>query len=210
LKFRNYDMATPKPKIILKNYSNIVILTGAGISFASGIPTFRDPKDGLYDTEEKIRLSSIDYFVENPLAVCQFWGGFRQKVSEAKPNQGHLVLAQIEQSIFPKTNFLPITQNVDGLHAKAGSKELVEMHGNLLKTKCSNPTCQLESFADTSVSNETVPRSSLCGDYLRPAIVFFGEPVAMDEQLVKRGVAGLRFVFSNRHFRFSCASFKFC
>jgi len=147
------------------------VLTGAGVSQESGVPTFRD-KDGLWQKFKPEELANMNAFLANPDLVWGWYQHRRKIVREVKPNPGHFALAKMER--FFKT-FTLVTQNVDGLHARAGSKNILEVHGNLLRSFCVG--CKefasedyLEKLADTGKA--LCPK---CRDLLRPDVVWFGE-----------------------------------
>ncbi len=165
-------------KIALHQYKNIVILTGAGISVASGIRPFRG-ENGLWNDREALRLSTAETLAAEPGAVWKFWSGVRKIALTSQPNAAHRVLAQLEAGLRPDQHFVLATQNVDGLHQKAGSRHVVELHGSALRSRCSNEDCQQAIFADADVSGElrACPR---CGRPLRMDIVLFGENLSME------------------------------
>ena len=157
-------------------YRNVVVLTGAGVSVASGIRPYRGP-GGLWNDATLARLADIETFVEEPLEVWKHWWKLRELARAAGPNPAHLALAAFERARPAGTRFTLVTQNVDGLHVRAGSSALVEYHGNALRTRCSDPRCGLEPYEDAAESGETVPRCPRCGANLRPDIVLFGESI---------------------------------
>jgi NAD-dependent deacetylase len=165
--------------IDLSNYKNIVILTGAGVSVASGLKTFRGA-GGLWNDEEVYELSYVETLQEDPHAVWKFWVTMRNVIQKNQPNPAHLALAQAELQLRPDQNFLLITQNVDGFHIQAGSKNVAELHGNVLRTRCSNPKCTLQPYLDTEAVPEELPHCPICGAYLRVDIVLFGEQIPVD------------------------------
>jgi NAD-dependent deacetylase len=154
---------------VLSNSRSAIILTGAGISKESGIPTFRD-SDGLWQTYRPEELASREGFLSNPSLV---WSWYRQRLKTARetnPNAGHIALAELER-LLPKV--LLITQNVDNLHHRAGSREIVELHGNIERYRCfeyGHPASEDESWGDE-------PPRCHCGSLIRPDIVWFGEPL---------------------------------
>lgn len=119
-------------KALLAGAGKIVVLTGAGVSAESGVPTFRG-RDGLWKNHRPEDLARPDAFAMHPELVWEFYNWRRKLVSECEPNAAHIALAELERHV---PNFLLITQNVDGLHALAGSQKLVEMHGSLWQVKC--------------------------------------------------------------------------
>lgn len=160
----------------LEGYANVVVLTGAGVSVASGIRPYRGP-DGIWNDETLARYSHIETFRDDPLGVWRHWWKLRELALAAKPNAAHLALAAAESKIPPGGRFTLITQNVDGLHAAAGSSSLVEYHGSGLRSRCSRPSCRLPPFVDRRCSGDEVPACPRCGAPLRPDIVLFGEPI---------------------------------
>ncbi|MBP7095093.1 MAG: NAD-dependent deacylase [Spirochaetia bacterium] len=157
-------------------YRNVVVLTGAGVSVASGIRPYRGP-GGLWNDATLARLADIETFVAEPLEVWRHWWKLRELARGAEPNPAHLALAAFERSRSAGSSITLVTQNVDGLHGRAGSRALVEYHGNALRTRCSNPRCSLEPYDDRTASGDAVPRCPRCGANLRPDIVLFGESI---------------------------------
>lgn len=165
-------------RIDLSQYHNIVILTGAGVSVASGIRPFRGT-NGVWNDPSAKHLSEKNTFQIDPLAVWRFWTEMRQVVADSEPNKAHTILSEIEQSLRHDQKYLLITQNVDGLHERAGSRNIVELHGNLLRSRCSNDECTLESFIDNDFQVNELSNCHICGAILRPDIVFFGEQLPL-------------------------------
>lgn len=165
-------------KIEFGMYKNILILTGAGVSVASGIRPFRG-EDGLWNDSDIARLSEINTLITDPLAVWQFWMATRKTILSSQPNPAHIAIATIEKSLRPDQKFLLATQNIDGLHQKAGSRKVVELHGNDLWSRCSNDKCSLKSFEDQDVS-EDLRYCPVCGNPLRPNIILFGENLPLN------------------------------
>jgi NAD-dependent deacetylase len=160
------------------NTTNIVILTGAGISAESGIQTFR-ASDGLWHNHRIEEVATPEGFAKNPALVHEFYNARRQQLHDpsVQPNAAHLALAQLERE-FPG-NVLVVTQNVDDLHERAGSQNLIHMHGELKKIRCLH--CGTGDHCTDDISTETVCKS--CGKTggMRPHIVWFHEiPLQMD------------------------------
>ncbi|AAC07893.1 SIR2 family NAD-dependent protein deacylase [Aquifex aeolicus] len=153
---------------------NIVTLTGAGISAESGIPTFRG-KDGLWNKFKPEELATPEAFFRNPKLVWEWYDWKRQLIAKAQPNEGHKILTKMEEE-FP--NFYLITQNVDGLHQRAGSKKVIELHGNIWKVRCVE--CGNERYEYTTPLPEIPPKCEKCGGLLRPGVVWFGESLPVD------------------------------
>ena len=148
----------------------VCVLTGAGISAESGVPTFRDAQTGLWAQFDPRELATPDAFARNPKRVWDWYAWRRELVAAAVPNAGHFALAAIERRV---PAFLLATQNVDGLHAKAGSRALVELHGNLLRVKCSREHRVVTQWA--APDDGLPPRCAACGAFLRPDVVWFEE-----------------------------------
>jgi NAD-dependent deacetylase len=164
------------PRLSLDENTYVLVLTGAGISAESGIPTFRG-SNGLWETHPVEEVASPGGFVRDPALVWRFYSQRREKAATCVPNAGHRALVSLEKQL--GNRFLLATQNVDGLHRKAGSERLVEMHGNLFTSRCAR--CSREPFADERVYAEP-PRCSECDDgLLRPHIVWFGEMLDPDD-----------------------------
>ncbi len=152
----------------LKTASSIVALTGAGISAESGVPTFRGA-GGLWEHYRLEDLATPEGFARNPKLVWEWYAWRRGLIAEAKPNPGHLALAEIERR---SRRFTLVTQNVDGLHDRAGSRNILKVHGDLWIVRCL--ACGREGRDDRVEFPELPPRCS-CGGLLRPAVVWFGE-----------------------------------
>lgn len=171
-----------------QQYSSVVVLTGAGISAASGLRTYRGP-DGVWEEYEVETFGHVDALTNQPQETWRLFGGLRHAVRGAKPNAAHLALARWERSLGPHQQFLLVTQNVDGLHQQAGSQHVVELHGNILFTKCCNPSCSLKPYRDEQNHAEAVPVCPQCGSALRPDVVLFGEEIpALADWTVKRAL----------------------
>ncbi len=159
------------PKI--KAANKIVVLTGAGISAESGVPTFRG-EDGLWKKFRPEELATYEAFMRNPDLVWEWYNYRRKIVSEVNPNPGHLALARMEELV---PEFSLITQNVDGLHQKAGSLNVLELHGSIMKSRCVR--CgRISETADMSQEGE-IPLCE-CGGLMRPDVVWFGEMLPQD------------------------------
>lgn len=167
-------------RIDIKQYRKIVVLTGAGISAGSGIRPFRGP-DGLWNDQSLVKYADIDTFKAEPLEVWKFWWTARAAILSAEPNAAHQALAAAEAGLRSGQSFVLITQNIDGLHSRAGNRNVVEYHGNVLRSRCSDPSCGLEPYYDKRVEGRALPRCPLCGAALRPDIVMFGEMIPPPE-----------------------------
>ncbi len=154
---------------------SVSVLTGAGVSAESGVPTFRDAQTGFWSKFRPEDLATARGFKRDPKTVWEWYDWRRKIVSDAKPNPGHLALMELEL-MFP--SFHLITQNVDGLHQRAGSKNVIELHGNISKTKCFDENTPVESWFDTG---DVPPKCPRCGGMLRPDVVWFEEAMPMNE-----------------------------
>ncbi len=149
----------------------IVFVTGAGISQESGIPTFRG-KDGLWRKYDPMKLATIDAFYEDPKLVWEWYEERRSNILNAKPNSGHVTIAELEKH----REVSVLTQNIDGLHQRAGSKNVYELHGSIITIKCT--VCDFKDKITNSFS--TLPPMCKCGNMLRPDVVWFGEALPQD------------------------------
>jgi NAD-dependent deacetylase len=155
----------------LKKAKKIVFVTGAGISQESGIPTFRG-NDGLWRNYDAMKLATIDAFYDNPKLVWEWYNERRQNIFAAEPNLGHKAIAELEK--FSKV--VVLTQNIDGLHQLAGSSKVLELHGSIVKIKCT--VCDYKNEIFTEFSD--MPPLCKCGNILRPDVVWFGEGLPQD------------------------------
>lgn len=173
----HHQVVTIPPELLhrLAIAKSVAVLTGAGVSAESGVPTFRDAQTGLWAKYSPEELATPRAFRRNPRLVWEWYAWRRELVADAKPNPAHLALAEME-TLFP--HFLLITQNVDGLHQRAGSRHVVELHGNITRTKCFDEDRLVSSWPDTG---EVPPRCPNCGGLLRPAVVWFEEPLPDEE-----------------------------
>jgi NAD-dependent deacetylase len=163
---------------VLKGARRVAVLTGAGISAESGVPTFRGP-EGLWRKFRAEDLATPEAFARDPILVWEWYDWRRRIIAKVAPNPGHVVLARWETR-FP--DFMLITQNVDGLHTLAGSRRLLELHGNIWQTRCPDDGRIVEN-RDVPLS-PIPPRCSSCGGLLRPHIVWFGEE--LDQDILRR------------------------
>jgi NAD-dependent deacetylase len=165
----------------------VLIITGAGVSAESGIPTFRG-KDGYWRNLDPIKLATAEAFVRDPELVWQWYRDRRHRIRNAQPNAAHEAIAKLAQCA---DEFLLVTQNVDDLHERGGlaKAEMVQIHGNIFATKCSR--CGLDrpdyspSVATKSEYEQEqesgLPRCTKCGALMRPDVVWFGEPLPSRE-----------------------------
>ena len=136
------------------------------------MPTFREAQTGLWEKYDPLELATPEAFARDPELVWRWYRWRRELVAGAEPNAGHRALAEL-QSLVPRLTL--VTQNVDGMHQRAGSRDVIEFHGNLFSNRC---------FADGRIvetdAGDAVPRCPDCGDYLRPGVVWFGEAIPED------------------------------
>ena len=158
----------------LASSSRAAVLTGAGISAESGVPTFREAQTGLWARYDPQELATPEAFRQNPRLVWEWYAWRRSLVAGARPNAGHKALAELEE-LFPV--FTLVTQNVDGLHQQAGSRAVVELHGNIQRSKCFTEGRVVSGWDE---NDEIPPRCSHCGGQLRPDVVWFGESLPED------------------------------
>ncbi len=150
--------------------SSVAVLTGAGISAESGIPTFRGAT-GLWKQYRPEQLATPEAFARDPRLVWEWYDWRRNLIAPARPNAGHYALVELERR---KPRFTLITQNVDGLHDRAGSRNVVKLHGDIWLVRCL--ACERERRDERSPLPEIPPRCE-CGGLLRPGVVWFGEPL---------------------------------
>lgn len=153
----------------LRGARHVAVLTGAGVSAESGIPTFREAQTGLWARFSPEELATPEAFRRNPRLVWEWYAWRRGLVAAAAPNPGHLALARLERLV-PRLTL--ITQNVDALHARAGSADPIELHGSLTRSRCS---AEVTLYTSWDEGNDPPPRCPACGAYLRPDVVWFGE-----------------------------------
>jgi len=155
----------------LSRADRLVVLTGAGVSSESGIPTFRG-RNGLWENYGAEDLATWEAFQSDPELVWRWYEYRRQMVAEATPNPAHTAIADLERTC---DDFMLVTQNVDGLHARAGSTNPIELHGNIWRGRCTKEQT-LVDLPDTPLP-ELPPRCRSCGALIRPDVVWFGEPL---------------------------------
>jgi len=158
----------------LKHARSVFVLTGAGISAESGVPTFRGT-DGLWRNYSAEQLATPDAFQRDPRLVWEWYHWRQSVILKAEPNLAHQALVMLEQTV---ENFLLLTQNVDNLHRRAGSKNVLELHGNIFRARCSDCGKIVEYiFAQEEISG--LPKCQ-CGALLRPDVIWFGETIPAD------------------------------
>jgi NAD-dependent deacetylase len=167
----------------LTKAERVTALTGAGISAESGVPTFRGA-DGLWRNYNVMELATPTAFARNPELVWEFYNWRRNLITGLTFNPGHKALVDLEARV---PHFTLITQNVDGLHLKAGSENLLEIHGNLWKVRCTK--CHNISL-NSSPNMGPLPKCQECGGLLRPHVVWFGE--SLDPALLNRAIEAAR------------------
>ena len=173
----------------LREARGIVVLTGAGVSAESGIPTFREAGSGLWAGVDPETVATRAAFRREPRRVWDWYAERRATILQARPNAAHLALAVMERRC---EAFLLVTQNIDGLHPAAGSRRLVELHGSIHRLRCFEEDRALaadEAAAATS-SRQRPPRCARCGGFLRPDVVWFGEQ--LDPRALDRALRALR------------------
>jgi NAD-dependent deacetylase len=169
---------------LIREHRPCVVLTGAGISTESGIPDFRSPT-GIWATYDPMEYATIDAFLRDPVKVWDFYGRRLQMLGDAEPNDGHRALAELEERGWVKA---VVTQNIDRLHERAGSRALVEVHGSIRTSSCLD--CGTVVRLADVVELLPVPTCPACGRVLKPDVVMFGEllpaaEIARAEQLAR-------------------------
>jgi NAD-dependent deacetylase len=154
----------------LREARSVAVLTGAGVSAESGVPTFRDAQTGLWARYDPRELATPAAFARQPRVVWDWYAWRRAEVAKVEPNAAHVALARLERIA---REFTLITQNVDGLHARAGSCNLVELHGNIARVKCSREGTIADAWEDDDPA--VPPRCARCDAFLRPDVVWFEE-----------------------------------
>lgn len=167
----------------LASARSVTILTGAGISADSGVPTFRG-EEGLWKQFKAEELATPEAFDANPEIVWEWYHWRRGIISTKEPNSAHAALVEIEKKI---PSFTLITQNVDGLHALAGSRNFIELHGNLWRLRCTGCNRVVE---ERSLQLPLLPKCSLCSALMRPDVVWFGE--SLDSNHLERSFRACR------------------
>jgi len=153
----------------LETAQSVCVLTGAGISAESGVPTFRG-EEGLWKKFRPEELANFHAFIRNPDLVWEWYAYRRKLIHEVKPNAGHYALVELERRV---KEFTLVTQNVDNLHRRAGSKSMVELHGNIERSYCIDCGAIVEELDIDSLTK--APRCVHCGGLVRPDVVWFGE-----------------------------------
>ena len=146
-----------------------IVLTGAGISTESGIPDFRSA-GGVWERYDPAEVAHVDAFRRDPARVWEFYALRLEALAHAEPNEGHRALAELEERGFVRAI---VTQNVDGLHQRAGSREVVEVHGSLREAECIH--CRIRVPIAGALEQLPLPACPECGEVLKPGVVMFGE-----------------------------------
>lgn len=183
-------MYVPDPKILalLRNVDSIAVLTGAGVSAESGIPTFRDALTGLWAKFDPADLATPEAFARDPAMVSRWYDERRGNIAKCIPNAGHIALVELQRRILAAgKRFTLITQNVDRLHQAAGSTDVIELHGTLWTWRCMD--CGVET-EERGPAFDVYPPRCICGGPRRPAVVWFGEELPKHEHLKAQRAAG--------------------
>jgi NAD-dependent deacetylase len=159
---------------LLKPVRKLVVTTGAGMSKESGIPTFRDAPSSLWANYNPEDLATPEGFRRDPPLVWNWYVERRKMIGQATPHPGHFAVAELEPMF---EQFMVLTQNIDDLHRKAGSKRIVEVHGNIFRYKCFDNHHPVDKLPATT----EVPPRCHCGSMIRPDVVWFGEALAQDD-----------------------------
>lgn len=165
------EQVLPDLVALLRGAQAVVVLTGAGISAESGIPTFRDSQTGLWAKYDPHQLATPEAFASDPRLVMDWYRWRLHLIQQARPNPGHLALAEMERHV---PHFTLVTQNVDGLHAAAGSSRLIELHGSIQRLRCSASGCD---YTQDNWPEDGLPTCPRCSALLRPDVVWYGEPL---------------------------------
>ena len=156
----------------LKNANKVLVLTGAGMSAESGVPTFRDAQSGMWERYKPEDLATPQAFRNNPQLVWDWYADRRNNIREVCPHAGHIALVEIEQYF---ESFPLVTQNVDSLHQQAGSSEVIELHGNIMRSICSETGLQIDDeWIKSNPGHPPVSPHHRHG-LARPGVVWFGE-----------------------------------
>jgi len=156
----------------------LVVFTGAGISKESGIATFRDKEEGLWARYDPMVLATLEGYLSDPPLVWEWFEHRFGMVADAEPNPGHTAIAELE-GVLPQV--VVVTQNIDGLHQRAGSTDVIELHGSMHRYKCLSERHTGFTRADFAGLPDKPPRCPHCGDLLRPEVVWFGEVLPESE-----------------------------
>lgn len=162
---------------MLAHYQRIVVLTGAGISRSAGLATYRGP-GGLWNNPANVELNTVEALRDRRSDVCEMFWSFRAGIGRAQPTVAHHALAAFARALKPPATLTIITQNVDGLHQRAGSFGVCEYHGSLTRWRCE--ICEVEVEPPWIDQNPSPPLH--CGEVMRPSVVLFGEMIPVDAE----------------------------
>jgi NAD-dependent deacetylase len=184
-------MMDPNLIAALRSASRVVVFTGAGVSAESGIPTFRDQQTGLWENFDAADLATPSAFARDPAFVWGWYEWRRSLVLHSQPNPGHLAIAAMQSRV---PHFTLITQNVDDLHERAGSRDVIHLHGQISRPyceRCRQPYSHPESIPDMQARGERLPPPlcNICGAKIRPGVVWFGESLPQDQWNAARDAA---------------------
>jgi NAD-dependent deacetylase len=177
--YSNDEGMSAAPVIELSKYQRIVVLTGAGVSVASGLPTYRGA-GGLWKEVDVERHATAAAVEADPARVWEFFSGIRALVAAAKPNAAHIAIARAESKLKKNQQLTVLTQNVDGLHSVAGSNRVVELHGTLRRSRCTG--CSYSRDEDLATAPLKCPMCPACGGHMRLDVVLFDEPLPVDSE----------------------------
>jgi NAD-dependent deacetylase len=162
---------------LLLRARRICVLTGAGVSQESGVPTFRGP-GGLWRRYRPEDLATAEAFARDPILVWEWYAWRRELIHRAEPNAAHLGLVKLEADVASRGGRLTLlTQNVDGLHERAGSRNVIRLHGSIWQLRCNDCGCSRDDYC---VPLDPFPPRCSCSSWLRPGVVWFGEPLPQD------------------------------
>ncbi len=157
----------------LRDARKLLVLTGSGVSAESGVPTFREARSGLWENFDPLQLATPEAFLNDPALVWRWYRWRRDLVAAVEPNPGHFAIARLEAVVEELTL---VTQNVDGLHQRAGSSAVIEYHGNLFDTHCF-ARCPGSEPVNPATTDDSPPQCASCGGWMRPGVVWFGEAI---------------------------------
>ncbi len=181
-------MISQEAVVALRAAQRVVVLTGAGVSAESGVPTFRGA-GGIWRNFDATQLATPEAFARDPKLVWEFYSHRREVLSPLQPNPGHYAAAAIEEGA---PGFTLVTQNIDNLHREAGSGNVIELHGNIWRVRCVNPGCE---NSRSPRENRQVPVDPIppvcekCGALFRPHVVWFGE--MLDPEVLRSAMASV-------------------
>ncbi len=175
------DALTQRARDILAGARNVVVFTGSGISAESGMPTYRG-KEGLWDGQPVELVAHPVGFARNPRTVWEWYNDRREHLGGLIPSPGHVALATLEAELASKGGAVTVvTQNIDGLHQAGGSTNVLELHGSMLRVRCCK--CDYQAHVGHERLSPIPPPCPICGDMLRPAVVWFTESLPAREWL---------------------------